>query len=81
MSRKDYILIAEVLRVLYHRAKLDVKNPHTDSVCVAVANTILNVSEELADSLARDNSGFRREHFLAVIRGEKELLSHPPRRR
>jgi len=35
--------------------------------------------EELADALKRDNGRFDREHFLAVVRGERELQSRPPK--
>ena len=68
MTRKDYILIAEVLRVEFHNAKLH-KGP--------MSSHVLSVAVSLADSLRRENSRFNTDHFLAVIRGEKALLSRP----
>ena len=77
MSRKDYILIAEVLRVEYKRACLrDKDKPMEDRDTMG---TVWDVTESMADSLRRDNSRFDREHFLAVVHGEKELLSRPAR--
>lgn len=69
MTRKDYILIAGALRIEYD--------------CVAdmerESQTILNVAERIARFLYDDNPRFDREHFLAVVRGEKELNSRPAR--
>jgi hypothetical protein len=33
----------------------------------------------VADNLEQDNPAFNREHFLAVVRGEREINSKPPR--
>jgi hypothetical protein len=71
MTRKDYILLAEALRVQFHRSALEQNQPMQDGV--------LNAAYEVADALQRDNSRFNREHFLAVVRGEKDLHSHPKR--
>ena len=66
MTRKDYILIAEVLRIEYLNAhgkwERDAINAAAVSMC---------------DSLRRDNSRFNSEHFLAVVHGDKALLSRP----
>ena len=76
MTRKDYILIAEVLRVEYHNEKYlppgFVREPER-------MQTIIKIASEIADALQRDNSRFDREHFLSVVRGEKDLNSHPAR--
>jgi hypothetical protein len=66
MTRKDYILIAEVLRIEY-------LNAHGKWERDAINAT----SVSMADSLHRDNVRFNSEHFLAVIRGEKALMSRP----
>jgi hypothetical protein len=84
MTRKDYIIIAEALRVQYRRALNTVNACETDKTLSRHAadgfcSGVLYVTEEIADSLQRDNSRFNREHFLAVVRGEKELLSRPSR--
>jgi hypothetical protein len=71
MTRKDYIVIAEALRVQFHRAALENNPPMQDGV--------LNAAHEIADALQRDNARFNKEHFLAVIRGEKDLHSRPMR--
>jgi hypothetical protein len=72
MTRKDYILLAEAL----HKAgQIHVADDyqHGKKTGVAVA------AEFVADALQRDNLRFNREHFLAVVRGEKELMSRPSR--
>jgi hypothetical protein len=78
MTRKDYIVIAEALRITVNRTRIDEQAkggmyPHATSGVIAA-------SEEVADALARDNHRFNKQHFLAVVRGEKDLNSHPDRR-
>ena len=58
MTRKDYILIAEALRKEY-----------TASAGKQDTRAALLVS----DVLEKDNPRFDCEHFLAVVRGEREL--------
>jgi hypothetical protein len=70
MTRKDYILIAEVLRIEY----LNCDDGYR------AEEAIHRIAIEMADMLHRDNSRFDREHFLAVVRGERELQSRPPRK-
>jgi hypothetical protein len=75
MTRKDYILLAEALRVEYKRASLP-------SDCLVSANDkviVLQVAASLADSLARDNTRFNQEHILAGVKGEKALLCQTAR--
>jgi hypothetical protein len=79
MTRKDYILIAEALRVQFHNAKLVENALLCGGTGKIQREAIESVANELADSLAHDNSRFNREHFLAVVRGEKELMSRPSR--
>lgn len=69
MTRKDYILIADVLR-------------KRNVICSLVGperTVVLSTANMIADALATDNSRFNREHFLAVVRGEKDLNSRPAR--
>jgi len=71
MTRKDYILIAEALHKAY------------------VVSSGLNLSQKLngvgeaagfiADALEAENPRFNHAHFLAVVRGEKDLHSKPAR--
>jgi len=77
MTRKDYIILAEALNLTLARVELDEVNegqqyPHAMAGVMAVA-------EELGLALKRDNDRFDREHFLAVVRGERELQSRPPK--
>ena len=71
MTRKDYIILAEAFCVQFHRSALEDNQSMQDGV--------LNSAHEIADALACDNSRFNREHFLAVVRGEKDLHSRPSR--
>jgi hypothetical protein len=84
MTRKDYILLAEVLRVQYRRALNTIAACAEDkTLCLFTAEknaqVILELAEEMADSLHHDNARFRKDHFLAVVRGQKELNSKPSR--
>ena len=83
MTRKDYIIIAEVLRVSLNNAENSLqserKNTPNYDHCGGAVVAIRRVSSELADALKRDNPRFNREHFLAVVEREKELLSRPSR--
>lgn len=67
MTRKDCILIAEALRARV--AICSVAGPEL--------GWVLSVANPIADALASDNPRFDREHFLAVVRGEKKLTGKP----
>lgn len=71
MTRKDYILIANTLRVAHNNA---VHAKSQEAVW-----TVEQLASDLCCELKRDNARFNREHFLAVIRGDKALHSHPAR--
>ena len=80
MTRKDYIHIAEALRKCEHvcdKCGMDEKSSlHLQEHHSFVARD--NESDiHIADALAADNPRFDRVHFLAVVRGEKELTSRP----
>ena len=68
MTRKDYILIAEGFRVARSTSA-------TDEMIRGLDGAV----EFVAVQLKRDNPRFDKQHFFAVIRGEKELLSRPSR--
>jgi len=72
MKTKDYILIAEALRVQYNIVK---RSEYGREVFTVEGQTVMAVAKEIADSLARDDSAFSKEHFLAVVRGESEEIS------
>jgi hypothetical protein len=78
MTRKDYILIADVLRERHYCLREDVTLSDTER------NNRLRelelTAENLAYKLEDDNSRFDCDHFLAVVRGERELQSRPPRK-
>jgi len=77
MTQKDYIRIARALLKGRHDALGE--EPELDSQ--AVEFTIDTVAFFLADELQNDNPRFDREHFLAVVRGEKALNSKPARKK
>ncbi len=68
MTRKDYILIAEALRITYLQHK---------PILSQALNGVGDAANEIADALKRDNPRFDKEHFLAVVRGEKDVNSRP----
>lgn len=67
MTRRDYILLARALRRAYFA-----REPGMFPWAIVT---------EIANELAADNPRFDRNHFYAVIRGERELESKPPRTR
>ena len=73
MTRKDYILIANVLRVARNNA-----SPATQGDLSLFA--IDQLTDDLCAELKRDNARFNREHFVAVVKGLKGLQSHPSRK-
>jgi hypothetical protein len=72
MTRKDYILIANALRIPYtsFENKPSYSRELSGVECAAIAIT---------DALAEDNPKFNREHFLAVVHGERDINSRPDR--
>jgi len=75
MTRKDYILIANALRYDLGLARNRMLREDTATYGIEYA------AEGLAVALASDNPRFDREHFLAVVRGERAADSRPPRRK
>lgn len=73
MTRKDYIILAEALRIQFRRSTNHPSLLSTEGDGVYIAAC------KIADALQRDNSRFNREHFLAVVCGEKDLHSRPAR--
>ena len=71
MTRKDYILIANALRM----AVKDMS--YSDAQISGILSATNNY---LSLALKQQNPRFDREHFLAVVRGEKDLKSRPSRR-
>lgn len=66
MTKKDYIIIAEAL-----------KSCRTGMATDEMLRGVDHAVESLAVALARDNPKFAKAHFVAVVRGEKALLSRP----
>lgn len=74
MTRKDYILIASALRIARKDApELAVLELHKELTLHGVNVAV----ERIADAIKASNPAFDREHFLAVVRGEKEVNSKP----
>jgi hypothetical protein len=64
MSRKDYVLLAEVLRVNLNRAKL--------SADKSAQNALYTLTDDLMVELQRDNPRFQSKRFLnAVVYGRQ----------
>jgi len=82
MTRKDYIAIAEALRFAKDNAVAAVRENGPDAVASlnAVVRGINGTAEYIANAMQDDNPRFDREHFLAVVRGERELTSRPKRK-
>jgi len=70
MTRKDYILIAAALRIPYNSFSKNLLYGRE-------LNGVGSAAIALADALEQNNPRFDREHFLAVVRGEKDLNSRP----
>ena len=76
MTRKDYFLIAETLGNAMkwaepwtgQQSRIEHTNRHM---------TVNWIAEKMASALQDDNPRFDRTHFLAIVRGEKELTSKP----
>ena len=69
MSRQDYVKLVEALRYGLGSLQAD---------CFTRAEAV-KAQEHFAAHIAEafaDNPLFNREHFLAVVRGERDLLSH-----
>ena len=81
MTRKDYILLAEAFRIQYAHAKPESESKTTwrPQYATGFLDGVYESAKEIADSLQRDNARFNLEHFLAVVRGEKDLHSRPSR--
>lgn len=75
MTRKDYILIAEVLRDTRSIALAGPGFAHKSNP--GEVRGIDNVAAVMACKLQDANPAFDPAHFLAVVRGEKELTSKP----
>jgi hypothetical protein len=67
MTRKDYIAIADALRIgyVYWQGPSEL--------------VVKNIAERIADKMELDNPRFDRNHFLAVVTGKKDLNSRPAR--
>ena len=68
MTRKDYILIADALQKFGTQTS------------VHVSTAAQTAAVYIADALESENPRFDREHFLAVVRGEKSLTLRPTRK-
>jgi hypothetical protein len=71
MTRRDYILLANTLRIAHNNAA------HTK--CQEAIWIVDQLASDLCSELKRDNARFNREHFLAVVQGKRELHSRPSR--
>ena len=83
-NRRHYIAVAEVLRVHRHRAEVQTHHYDDKTLDTLIRSSVVgelgSMAEEFADTFARDNSQFNREHFLAVVRGENDLNFRPSKK-
>jgi hypothetical protein len=77
MTRKDYILIADILREAHGHSNVTKNDAATQERAEGRESMVEDITFEFALALRRDNPRFDREHFLAVVRGEKSLNSQP----
>lgn len=70
MTRKDYILIASALRkrILFEASIESLRE---------IRGGVMLAALSIADAILFSNPKFDREHFLAMVRGEKALDSKP----
>jgi hypothetical protein len=73
MTRKDYIILANTLRIAHNNAVL---TKSQEAVW-----TVEQLASDLCCELKRDNARFNREHFLAVVSGKKDVNSRPSKKR
>lgn len=81
MTRRDYIRIAEALRFARGDA-IAGRNCYDTGERTPIQielSGVMTAAKYIANALQGDNSRFDRSHFLAVVRGEKDLSSHPVR--
>jgi len=67
MTRKDYILLAKTMRNTVEDLRYD----------AGQCDGAMASAYAIANALQSDNKAFNHEHFMAVVRGEKELNSRP----
>jgi hypothetical protein len=80
MTRKDYIVIASALNTSYEVTNPDnFKTPQAKDIALVEREGVLTAAIRVASALEEDNPKFDREHFLAVVRGEKSSTSRPGR--
>lgn len=73
-SRRHYQIVALAL----HRAYMAHTRSINPSARNAGSDAILEATHLIADSFGDDNPAFNREHFLAVVRGDRPVNSRPP---
>jgi hypothetical protein len=81
VTHKDYILIAEALRTAHSSSNLfyaaSRRGSTTKDKEEVACNAVINAAEVMCLFLQRDNPRFDRDHFLAMVRGEREVGSKP----
>lgn len=79
MTRKDYILIVRALRNAAVVSNWDTNRTWCIHEQLVARYGVIAAAEYIANELHDDNPRFERELFLSVVRGEKEVMSRPPR--
>ncbi len=70
MTRRDYIHLARALMQTVERYEMDDGR----------RQAVLLAARAIANECQLDNPRFNTDHFLTVVRGERDLHSHPCRK-
>lgn len=82
-SKRHYLILARALRlsrgnVLEEAQAVEEDNPTDQCKPTYWARYGMDTAAKyIADALALDNSAFKRDHFIAVVKGEKDAHSRP----
>jgi hypothetical protein len=80
MTRKNYIVIASALRDAYQKEEMNNNYTVQGEPSRTNMQALETASCAIAAALRIDNHRFDRDHFLAVVRGERSLTSRPSRK-
>ena len=80
MTRKNYIVIASALRDANQKEEMNNNYAIQGEPTRTNMQALETASCCIAAALRVNNDRFDRDHFLAVVRGEKGLNSRPSRR-
>ena len=80
MNRKDCIILASALRDAFQKEEMNYKYLPDGQAPPTSVDGLHTAACSIAAALSVDNLQFNHNHFLAVVRGGKDLNSRPCRR-